>query len=292
MSTFSPRFLEPWDVINCAGTLVDLSTPKAMGILNVTPDSFYDGGKWSSLDAAYHQMELMIKAGATFIDVGAMSSRPGAVILRSEEEIERLQPYEGIFKEVAHRVILSIDTIHSQTAAYALDIGFKMINDISAGTFDPEILSLAGDKKVPYVAMHMKGTPQEMQKDPTYEDVTLEVIHYMVDRIKACREADIYDVILDPGFGFGKTIEQNYTLLDEMKAFEILELPILVGLSRKSMLYKPLGIRPEEALPATAAIHMLALERGAKIIRAHDVQECVQVINLHAQLPSEKIKKD
>ncbi len=279
-----PGLFEPRDIINCGGELIDLQRPVVMGILNLTPDSFYDGGKWATRNDVEQQIIKMINDGATFIDVGAMSSRPGGDLIQSKIEIERLRPYAKLFKKYAEKVVFSIDTIHGNTAEYAVQHGFRMINDICSGIYDPTTIEVASLNRLPYVAMHMKGSPTEVVKNPIYEDVTDEVMQFLIKRLEVCRQADVYDVIFDVGFGFGKTVFQNYTLLNELASFAILEVPMLVGLSRKSMIYKPLKIKPSEALNATSALHLEALKNGAKILRVHDVREAQEIIHLHSLL--------
>jgi len=267
--------------INCRGTLLDLTSPQVMGILNVTPDSFYDGGKATTATQIRARVIDMIEAGAAIIDVGGMSSKPGAVVISEQEEIDRVSPAIEIIREVSPTTIISIDTLHSQVASHCLSHGASIVNDISAGDYDKDMIQIVAEADVPYIAMHMQGTPSDMQDNPLYQDVTLDVLKYMAVKVRECRAAGIKDVVLDVGFGFGKSVQHNYKLLAELSAFRILGCPILAGVSRKSMIYKPLGITPQEALSGTSALHMVALQQGAKILRVHDVRETVQCVKLH-----------
>lgn len=266
--------------INCRGQLIHLSIPKVMGILNITPDSFFDGGNFKSADAALGQVDKMLNEGASFIDVGGMSSRPGAGIVSEEEELKRVVPIiEAISKRFAG-IPLSIDTIRARVAKEAVEAGAALVNDISAGRFDEAMLSTVAALKVPYIAMHMQGLPATMQQNPQYENVVKEVFEFMQERLAACRAAGITDVIIDPGFGFGKTVEHNYTLLRHLKEFKQLNCPLLVGVSRKSMICKLLGVKPESALNGTTIANTLAVLNGANILRVHDVKEAVEVIKV------------
>lgn len=266
--------------LNCRGKLADLSVPVVMGILNVTPDSFFDGGRYVGLDNALQQAAAMLEEGAWCIDVGGMSSRPGAEILKPEAELSRVAPViEAITKRFPDARI-SIDTVHGFVAKRALDCGATLINDISAGRIDPGILEVAADLKVPYVLMHMQGKPSDMQVNPLYQDVVTDILDFFITEVGRLREIGIGDILLDPGFGFGKTLEDNYRLLHNLHAFKITGLPLVAGISRKSMVYRPLGIGPEEALNGTTALHMVALQQGAKLLRAHDVRAAVEVIRL------------
>lgn len=266
--------------INCNGHLIDLSVPIVMGILNVTPDSFYDGGKYNRIEASIAKAEKIILDGATIIDVGGMSSRPGAGIISREEELDRVLPVIEQIREKFPNQVISIDTIHGAVAKAAIDAGASMINDISAGSVDPSIIQVALEAKVPYVLMHMQGKPLDMQDNPTYDNVVMDILSFMKNKIAKLRKEGMVDIILDLGFGFGKTVEQNYELLKHMSVFRMLDCPILTGISRKSMIYKPLHITAEESLNGTTALHMVALENGTKILRVHDVKEARQAIEL------------
>lgn len=257
--------------------LLDLSTPAIMGILNVTPDSFFDGGKFEGVDAALAQTETMLKEGADIIDIGGMSSRSGASIISAEEEMRRVLPViDAIHKRFAD-IILSIDTIYSQTAAAAIDAGAGIINDISAAALDASIIQVAIDKKVPYILMHMQGKPQDMQTAPVYDNVLQEVFQFLLTTTRSLEEKGLYDVVIDPGFGFGKTLEHNYRLAAHLDQIAQIGKPVLVGISRKSMIYKLLQVNPEHALTGSTALHSILLLKGADILRVHDVKEAVAV---------------
>ncbi|MGB2244761.1 MAG: dihydropteroate synthase [Flavobacteriaceae bacterium] len=266
--------------INCKGVLIPLSSPKIMGILNLTPDSFFDGGKYTQRDEALKQCEKLLLEGADFIDLGAYSSKPGAAKIDDSEEYRRLIPVlEALIKRFPE-ALFSIDTFRSSIAQAALDRGAAMVNDISAGRFDPDMLTVVGRYDVPYVAMHMQGQPQTMQNQPHYDDLISEIWHFFSEKIRACHAAGIKDVFLDPGFGFGKTIAHNYTMLNKLERFKEFETPILVGVSRKSMIHKLLEIKPEEALNGTSVLHTIALQKGAHILRVHDVKEAKECVAL------------
>ena len=271
-------------VLNCNGRLLNLEVPVVMGILNVTPDSFYDGGQFNIVEKSLKQVEQMLDEGATIIDIGGMSSRPGAEIISVNEELNRVLP---IIKEI-HKsfpeTILSIDTVHGEVAQKAIDNGASMINDISGGTIDPEIWNVAKENNVPYILMHMQGRPNDMQNNPTYENVSLDILRYLRDKVFQLQNLGVKDIVIDPGFGFGKSIDQNYQLLNRLGSFQLLDCPILVGISRKSMIYKFLESTPQQALNGTSVLHMIALQNGAKILRAHDVQEAVECVRLYEQL--------
>jgi len=274
--------------INCKGKLVDLSSPVVMGILNVTPDSFYDGGQAVTSTAIKQKVQQMVADGATIIDVGGMSSRPGATMISRQEEIDRVSPAIEIIVQHMPDVVISIDTLHSEVAAHCIRMGATMVNDISAGDYDADMIPTVAEAGVPYVAMHMQGLPSNMQDDPQYHDVVMEVLTYFAKKVRQCRAAGITDVILDPGFGFGKSLEHNYALLRHLGSLGILDCPLLAGLSRKSMIYKPLDITAADALTGTSALHMVALQQGASILRVHDVLEAAQCIQLHELLTSIK----
>ncbi len=266
--------------LNCAGRLLTLEQPVVMGIVNATPDSFYEGHLPQGIGAMADLAAAMIKAGAAIIDVGGQSTRPGSVRLDPEEETDRVLPLISALHQRFPETVISIDTYHSKVAAAAVAAGAGMINDISGGHLDTAMLATAGGLRVPYVCMHMKGTPDTMQQSPVYENVTLEVLDYFIERLAACKQAGITDIVADPGFGFGKTTAHNFELLKNMDALRILGVPVLVGLSRKSMIYKTLGITPAEALNGTTALHMLALQNGASLLRVHDVAPAMEAIRL------------
>lgn len=267
--------------LNCNGTALDLSQPIIMGILNVTPDSFYDGGKYLGVEAAVQQAEQMIAQGATIIDVGGASSRPGANIVETEEEMRRVIPVISAIKQQYPDVILSIDTWRGVVAKAAVQAGASIINDISAGSLDPDMFPTVAELNVPYILMHIKGTPENMQQNPEYQDITTEVLDFLIQKIAELRALGVKDIIVDPGFGFGKTIRHNYTLLNRLQEIKsVLQLPLLVGVSRKSMIYRLLDISPENALNGATALHVIALQQGANILRVHDVKEAVEVLKI------------
>ena len=266
--------------INCSGTLVDLSKPKIMGILNLTPDSFFDGGNYNKVDAALAQCEKMIKEGVDFIDVGAYSSKPGTEEVSEEEELKRLLPTFEKLKFEFPQTLFSIDTFRSKVAAQTIDRGAALINDISAGALDPEMLTTIGKHQVPFIAMHMQGRPETMQLQPVYTNVVDEVVFFFSKKIKEAQTAGINDIIIDPGFGFGKTKKHNFELLKQLETFQCFDVPVLAGVSRKSMIYKALNIKAETALNGTTVLHTLALSKKAQILRVHDVKEAKECIDL------------
>ena len=270
--------------INCNGNLIDLSTPKVMGILNVTPNSFYDGGKHKEINSIIHQVNKMLSEGADFIDIGAYSSKPSAEFVSEEEEIKRLVPIVKSLVETFPNIILSVDTFRAQVAKASVEHGVAMVNDIAAGLLDDKMLETVAELKVPYIMMHMRGNPQTMQSLTDYNDIVKEMIFYFSERIQKARSFGISDIVIDPGFGFAKTLEQNYEVFHKMELFKILELPILVGVSRKSMIYKVLENSPQEALNGTSVLNTIALQKGAKILRVHDVKEAVECIKLVSKL--------
>ena len=276
--------LHPKSTINCKGILLDLSEPIIMGILNVTPDSFYDGGKFENEKALLGQVELMVEEGAKIIDIGGMSSRPGAKIIDEEEELNRVLGVVKKINQLYPNIIISIDTVRSSVAKECVLAGASIVNDISAGTIDEKMFSTVAELSVPYILMHMQGKPENMQQSPDYQDVTTTVLDFFIQKIGALRELGVKDIFLDPGFGFGKTVEHNFQLLENLSIFSILELPVLIGISRKSMINKVLKISPENALNGTTVLNTLALERGAKILRVHDVKEAKETITLWKQL--------
>lgn len=270
--------------LNLKGKLYALDRPKIMGILNVTPDSFFDGGKHNSLVHALQRAEMMLHAGADFLDIGGYSSRPGAEEVSLSQELERvIAPIEAIKKQFPNSII-SIDTFRAEVARQAVAAGADMVNDISAGEDDENMFAAVKDLQVPYIIMHKQGTPKTMQQNPQYSNVVVEVTTYLSKRALQLHEMGINDVIIDPGFGFGKTLEHNYELLRHLDHFQALDLPILVGVSRKSMINKVLGTQPKNALNGTTALHMAALQKGAHILRVHDVREAVQVSQLWEHL--------
>jgi dihydropteroate synthase len=270
--------------LNCNGKLIDLTSPKVMGILNVTPNSFYDGGKHTEEKVILKQVEKMLLEGATFIDVGGYSSKPNAEEVSEEEELQRILPVvQNISKEFPNTVI-SIDTFRSKVAQAAVENGAAIINDISAGNLDVKMMETVAQLQVPYIMMHMKGTPQIMQSLTQYENIVKEMLFYFSEKIALARSFGINDLILDPGFGFAKTVDQNFEVLNKLDLFQMTELPILAGLSRKSMIYKTLDTSAEFALNGTTSLNTISLLKGAKILRVHDVKEAVECVQLFNQL--------
>ncbi|MFL1011365.1 dihydropteroate synthase [Flavisericum labens] len=266
--------------INCKGRLIDLSDPKVMGVLNITPDSFYDGGKHKNENDILKHVERMLGEGATFIDVGAYSSRPNADHVDEKTELKRLLPIIDVILKEFPEALLSIDTFRSEVAQKCVEAGTAMINDISAGKLDDNMLPAIAHLKVPYIMMHMRGTPQTMQQQIDYNNLTKDILSYFSERIAAAKALGIIDVIVDPGFGFAKTTAQNFELLNKLELFEIAEKPVLVGVSRKSMIYKTLETSAKEALNGTSVLNTVALQKGASILRVHDVKEAVECIKL------------
>jgi dihydropteroate synthase len=270
--------------INCKGNLIDLSTPKIMGILNVTPDSFYDGGNYEDTSAIMSQVKTIAKQGATFIDVGGYSSRPDADDVSVDEELKRVIPIIKLIIKEFPDTLISIDTFRSQVAQHAIEAGACMVNDISAGHLDEDMLKTVANLKVPYIMMHMRGNPKTMKSLTNYDDLMKEILFYFSERIAKARALGIVDLIIDPGFGFAKTLEQNYELLNKFELLQMTDLPILAGLSRKSMIYKTLNSSSEEALNGTSVLNTIALQKGANILRVHDVKEAMECIMLTQQL--------
>ena len=272
--------------LNLSGRLVSLEKPLVMGIVNVTPDSFFAGSRIDGAKALRERLDTLVREGAALADLGAYSSRPGAEEVSPEEERRRLRPALQTLRDEYPDLPVSVDTFRSDVARMAVEeYGASMINDISGGGLDPAMYRTMAELQVPYILMHMKGDPQTMQQQASYSDVTLEVIDYFAQRVGQLLELGVHDIILDPGFGFSKTTTQNYELLAQLGSLvEAFTQPLLVGVSRKSMIYRPLGISPEEALSGTTFVHALALERGAKILRVHDVRPAVEVVQLYEEL--------
>lgn len=270
--------------INCLGKFVDLSTPKVMGILNVTTNSFFDGGKYADEKALLSQVEKMLTEGATFIDIGAYSSKPNAEFVSETEEINRLVPMVNSVLKQFPETLISVDTFRAKVAQVAVENGACIINDISAGNLDENMMPTIAKLQVPYIMMHMKGTPQTMQSLAQYEDITKEMLFYFSEKTAQARSLGINDLIIDPGFGFAKSLEQNFEVLNNLELFQMLELPVLVGISRKSMIYKTLGTSPELALNGTSVLNTIALQKGANILRVHDVKEAMETIKLVSKL--------
>ena len=270
--------------INCAGKLIDLSIPKIMGILNITPDSFYDGGRYNSDKKILNHVEKMIIDGAIFIDIGAYSSRPGGIDIDENEELKRIIPAIELVNKKFPEIIISIDTFRSKIAEACLNSGAAIINDISASQLDEKMMETISKYNVPYIIMHMKGNPQNMMDKTNYDDMLQEMIKYFSKKINQAMSYKINDIIIDPGFGFAKNIKQNYDLLNHLDLLKILDKPIMVGISRKSMIYKSLDSTPEEALNGTTVLNTVALIKGASILRVHDVKEANECIKLIGSL--------
>ncbi|MBK7938468.1 MAG: dihydropteroate synthase [Lewinellaceae bacterium] len=267
--------------LHCRGQILDLSQPVVMGILNVTPDSFFDGGRYPAEDAVLKQVRKMISEGAGIIDVGGASTRPGAKEVSVQEELNRVIPVIKSIKNNFPEAILSIDTWRPAVAVAATEAGASMINDVSAGNLDPEMLETVAGLGVPYVLMHMLGSPETMQQKPHYEHIVNEVLDFFIQKLEILRHLGVRDILLDPGFGFGKTVEHNFQLLKNLHVFgRVLDLPVLAGVSRKSMICKVLQVSPANALNGTTALHMAALQQGARVLRVHDVKEAAEVIRL------------
>ena len=267
--------------INIRGRLFDLSKPKVMGILNLTPDSFYDGGVHNEINKIEDHVNKMVNDGMDILDIGGYSSKPGAKNISVDEELSRVIPILKHIRKIFPELVISIDTFRSKIASASLSEGADIINDISGGTLDKNMMSIVAKNNCPYILMHMQGNPQNMQNDPSYENVTLEIIQYLAQRIKIAHDNNIVDIIVDPGFGFGKTLEHNFEILNNLEKFNVLDTPILVGFSRKSMIYKTLKTSSEKALNGTSSLNTIALTKGAKILRVHDVKEAKECIILH-----------
>jgi len=270
--------------INCKGHLIDLDHPRVMGILNLTPDSFYDGGKYKSASQILGQVEKMLNEGATFIDIGAYSSRPGAIHISLDEELARLLPVLKLVIQEFPDALISIDTFRSHVASEAIQSGACIINDISGGSLDDDMFSVIAKLQVPYVLMHMVGTPQNMQQNVHYENLVKDIIFYFSQKVFELRKLGVNDIILDPGFGFSKTLDQNFELLQKLELFSGMDLPVLVGLSRKSMLYKLFDLDANSALNATTSANTIALMKGAGMLRVHDVQEAMETIMIFEKM--------
>lgn len=273
--------------INCNGRLIDLQTPKVMGILNVTPNSFFDGGKYADESEILKRVEKMLSEGADFIDVGAYSSKPSAEFVSEKEEFERIFPIVKLIAKHFPESLLSIDTFRSEVARICVENGAAIINDISAGNLDEKMIETAAKLQVPYIMMHMRGTPKTMQSLTNYEDIIKEMLFYFSEKIAVARSFGINDIIIDPGFGFAKTLEQNFEVMQKAELFQLLDLPVLIGISRKSMIYKTLGNSAEEALNGTTVLNTIALTKGAKILRVHDVKEAVETVKLFKLMDNE-----
>ncbi len=258
---------------------------KIMAVINTTPDSFFDGGRYNSTDNALKRAEIALSEGADILDIGGASSRPGAQEVPADEEIRRVVPVIEAVVKYFPEAVVSADTWRAAVAREAVGAGAHILNDISAGSMDEELLPAAADLKVPYILMHMQGTPSTMQLNPQYDDVVTAVLDFFIRKVEYLHTLGIHDIILDPGFGFGKTAEHNFTLLKNMHVFSrVLQLPVLAGLSRKSMICRTLGVKPEQALNGTTALNMVALQQGASYLRVHDVREAAEVVKLYKML--------
>lgn len=266
--------------LNCKGRLLAIHQPIVMGILNATPDSFYTKGRENTIEDHLHKAEMMLSEGATILDIGGMSTRPNADEVSEGEEMDRVIPLIEKIKTSFAQSFVSIDTYRSAVARTAVHAGADIVNDISAGELDSSMLPTVASLNVPYIAMHMQGNPKTMQQQPHYNDIAFDVLQYFIKKITACEQAGIKDIIIDPGFGFGKTLTHNYQLLKLLHTLQIVGKPLLAGISRKSMVYKLLGTDADQALNGTTALHIFALQQGAKILRVHDVKEAVECIKL------------
>ncbi|CAM3447520.1 dihydropteroate synthase [Aequorivita lipolytica] len=270
--------------LNCHGKLIDLSVPKVMGIINVTPDSFYDGGKTFTEKEILKQAEKMLSEGATFLDIGGYSTRPGADEISESEETRRVVEAIEIILKIFSEALISVDSFRSKVAKKAVEAGAAMVNDVSGGTLDAEMYKTVAKLKVPYILMHMRGTPKTMAKLNDYMNVTIEVLKNLSEKIALARAEGIDDIIVDPGFGFAKTREQSFQILNNLELFQNLDIPVLVGVSRKSMIYTTLEISSEDALNGTTALNTISLLKGASILRVHDVKEAVECVKLFESL--------
>jgi len=266
--------------LNCNGRLLPVDKPLVMGIINVTPDSFYENSRFTGTEAIFEQAEKMLNEGAAILDIGGQSTRPGSKPINAGEELKRIIPAVSVIKQKFPEAFISVDTFFSVVAAEAIAAGAAIINDISAGSIDDKLIGTVAGLHVPYVLMHMQGTPETMHKNPYYEDVTREVLDFFIKKIDELKSAGIHDIIIDPGFGFGKTAEHNFELLRNLSVLQMLDKPILIGVSRKSTIYRTLGIDVNEALNGTTVLNTIALMNGAAILRVHDVKEAVEVVKL------------
>jgi dihydropteroate synthase len=277
--------------LNLNGRILDLTTPRVMGIINATPDSFYQGSRLPEPVQALQKAREMIAEGADILDIGAVSTRPGAIDISEEEELNRLSPVLETIRNEIPDCIISVDTWRSGIARLVHErYGVDLINDISAGQLDPAMFSTVAEKGLSYVIMHMQGTPDTMQETPQYENVVDDLLQFFGERVHKLRKLGVNDIVVDPGFGFGKNLDQNYTLLMELDAFKMLELPLMVGISRKSMIYKALGSDPDEALNGTTAAHMAALLKGACLLRVHDVKAAVETVKIFQQIVNRPVR--
>lgn len=270
--------------INCKGKLLTFDRPRIMGILNITPNSFFDGGKHQELTAGLQQAEKLLSEGADILDIGAYSTQPSAPFVSEEEELQRMLPFVRAISKEFPEAVLSIDTFRAEVARQSLEEGAHIINDVSGGKLDKKMFATVGRYRAPYILMHMKGTPQTMQQFTQYNDLVQEMIYYFSEQIALARQAGIVDIIIDPGFGFSKTLDQNYELLSKLELFQSLEVPVLSALSRKSMIYKFFETTPQEALNGTSVLNTISLIKGAQMLRVHDVREAVECVKLYMKI--------
>jgi dihydropteroate synthase len=280
--------IHPKITLNLCGTLLVLENPVVMAVINITADSFYEKSRFTERGSILKQAETHLQEGATFLDIGGMSSRPGAPVSDAKDEVEKILPVIKSLKKEFPDAFISIDTVHSAVANAAYQEGAVLVNDISAGAIDPDMFPFLAKTNIPYVLMHLKGIPRNMQDDTNYKDVSLDVLDFLILKYQALKEFGVKDIIIDPGFGFGKDVVQNYELLQNLSIFKILECPLMVGLSRKSMIYKVIEGTPEDALHGTTALHFFALQQGALILRAHDVKPAIDTIRVWKALENAK----
>ncbi|MCF6357457.1 MAG: dihydropteroate synthase [Draconibacterium sp.] len=279
------KFLKRKNTINIGGEIIDFTVPVVMGILNATPDSFYDGGKIEDVKVLLSTVEKMIKDGAQILDIGAVSTRPGAEFISTKIELSRLLPAVQAIRNSFPKIPISIDTFRSWVAVRVIDeIGPIIVNDISGGSLDSKMFETIGKMRVPYILSHIQGTPKDMQENPQYNDLIKDISTYFGEKVKRLTKFGVLDIIIDPGFGFGKTINHNYELLNRLDSFKVFQLPVLAGISRKSMIWKALENTPEEALNGTTVANTLALMGGADILRVHDVKEAVEAVNIFSEI--------
>ena len=285
ITSSASKFFKRKHTINLNGKLIDLSNPIVMGILNVSPDSFFDGGKYTNEEAILQRAEQIVEEGATIIDIGAVSTRPGSGIMSTKEELTRLLPAVTAIRKRFPEVPISIDTFRSWVALRVIDeCGDCMINDISGGDFDEHMFETVGKLGMPYILMHIQGTPQSMQDDPQYDDIIKDISKYFSEKVRKLVKAGVKDVIIDPGFGFGKTLDHNYDLLNRLDSFKVFQLPVMAGVSRKSMIHKLLEIEVADSLTGTITANTLALLGGADILRVHDVKEAVETVRIFTKM--------
>ena len=280
--------IHPKITLNLCGSLLVLENPVVMAVINITSDSFYEKSRFTERGSILKQAETHLLEGAIFLDIGGMSSRPGAPISNAKDEVEKIVPVIKSLKKEFPDAFISIDTVHSAVASAAYQEGAVLVNDISAGAIDPDMFPFLAKTNIPYVLMHLKGVPRNMQDNTNYKDVSLDVLDFLILKYQALKELGVKDIIIDPGFGFGKDVVQNYELLQNLSIFKILECPLMVGLSRKSMIYKVIDGTPEDALHGTTALHFFALQQGALILRAHDVKPAIDTIRVWKALENAK----